>query len=583
MSKLPAIGRMSSIASQYDNLPRAQSSFPGFSQKRSVAVVSFERAHSVDPCMENDRRNNPETRKQTAVLKARSNKHLLSRNEVDEIAAATKKAMEAALVPCSKRVILSIDKELEDEAAKWRAEWQNSSGSANTIESGSKGKRPSAMTRSSRSEEDVDRIAPPAQFYDGRAMRAASCCADMAIQSFKSDAANPRNTAVERSSNSMTSASEAAFLFDLKQPDPLDRFPPVTARARGTYLYGLKGDVVKSHSLVASLPMRSLVDFRNLDDDKQFPRQVDRSRQCLKTSGGRSWNSMSEEQREERLRNDFGAMLVQFKGYVHELALMSGDWYFRSNQRDRLCTEIAQTHAKFSKIIREQRPLLSHEQAGHPLTEEQIHELMKEGFNTQLTNALLLDAKRGDDELAEFELQAFKFSRRADWMATNQLRQGLQDARERLRILKLKLRGGDLKSSWKLVKSKIPEVNASSKIRALPSSSLIARTLRDSLKDSTFDRDGVGFPTEESAICHQTESNKMQVHLDQVLTAQMDMKVQQKIEDIRLAMNSKHLQDASPSAGAFSKLNVCSMPGYRVERRGSVQRLFNTDDDSTEK
>jgi hypothetical protein len=200
-----------------------------------------------------------------------------------------------------------------------------------------------------------------------------------------------------------------------------------------------------------------------------------------------------------------------------------------------------------------------------------------------MTNSLLAEARRGDDELTDYEVEGFKFSRRLDWVATSQLKLNTQDARERLRLLKLKLRGGDQKSAWKLVKSKIPEVNASSKSRALPTNSLIARTLRDSLKDSTLDREGVGLPGEDLRICHRTESNKVQAHLDQALTAQMDMKVQRKIDDIRATMNEKHLQDAGPSAGAFSKLNVCSMPGYRIEKRGAVQRLFNTEDEAENK
>jgi len=558
--------------------------------------VGFVRAHSVEPWIkQNDGDSDDAREKATAAARpSRSQKLTLSRIEIDEIAQKSRRILDAALLPCSKRLVLSIDRELEKDAAKWRAERTARSmpgtGAADSVHDERKRAKRNSTARGTRPEDEADRIVPPALLYDGRAMRAASSCFSMGNEPSALDAACRRDL---RRSYPGAMKLETQGLFDLKQDlllaqkrDPFERFSPVTARARGTYLYGLMGDVVKSHSLVAALPVQSFLDATAEDGNEEEgnvevlrPQQSDPSRASLKTSGGTDWNSLNKERREERLSRDFGALLVQYKGFVHEITVMNGDWYWQTaqSQRDRLCVEIAQICQWFGKIVREQRPMESNEQARQPLTELEIHEFMKEGLNTQMTNALLEDAKRADAELDEFDVTAFRFSRRADWIAMSNLKQSAQAACERFRLLKLKLRGGNHHSTWKFLKSKIPEVAHSPKFRALPTNSLVAQTLRDSLRDSTLDRDGVGLP-KSVLTCHRAESNKVQEHLDQVLTAQMDMKVQRKINDIRTAMQASHVNDASPSAGAFSRLCVCSMPGYRIEKHGLVQRLFESDD-----
>jgi hypothetical protein len=113
-----------------------------------------------------------------------------------------------------------------------------------------------------------------------------------------------------------------------------------------------------------------------------------------------------------------------FQGFIHDLVVWNNDWYFKTNvdYRDTMCEEIAEIHRLFRKVMLEQRPLVSHEKLRkNTLTTTDIHAYIKDGQQIWVTNALLEDAKRGDDELAQFDETEFKFSRRADWKETNAL------------------------------------------------------------------------------------------------------------------------------------------------------------------
>ena len=72
------------------------------------------------------------------------------------------------------------------------------------------------------------------------------------------------------------------------------------------------------------------------------------------------------------------------------------------------------------------------------------------------------------------------------------------------------------------------------RVQELSKDSRVACTLRDTLKDSPLDR-AVHVSLGPAAVCHHTESKKMQDHLDRSSQDQMDLKVARKIDDIRRA------------------------------------------------
>jgi len=201
----------------------------------------------------------------------------LSREDIQKIMSSTRRIMDAALLPCSKRIVLSIDKDCNEEAATRRLD----------VEKGvkkSRCKRISSMAMTASFGEEMAGRPPQhrAQHFDGREIRRLSkhLCPDNSdertIHSSLELASNSSLTqhmggAVIRKSYPGATADaageagrgERGFLLDLKfdvlSPQSKkavnpSHFEPVTARARGTYVFGLKGDVVKSHSLLNILP-----------------------------------------------------------------------------------------------------------------------------------------------------------------------------------------------------------------------------------------------------------------------------------------------------------------------------------------
>jgi hypothetical protein len=448
-------------------------------------AATFFRAHSVEPAvdrdLEVDRTASVDFKRTRSMHRPKAK---LTREEVEQIHAASRKAMDAAILPCSQRIVLSIDREEEDETRKVAEDKQRLPGASKNL----RRNRLAHVTTPTLShyEEEVERRKKiPSQHLDGREIRR--------LASIASDDPDPAPSGLLRGGKSrqwvrhsypFTNELGIGFLLDLGLKDDvlsphrrdnpqLERFTPVTARARGTYVYGLHGDIVKSHSLVASLqpPIAEEheTDLSQVEDGEltlDLPgtdrvannvwerERFGRARTELKTAGGSDWNCLSAEERETRLRDDFGALLVQYKRYIHELVLWNGDWYFKTSERDRdkMCLEIAGVHADFRKVMLELRPILSDERVRpHTLMTKEIHEHILEGLSTFVTNAMLEDARRGDDELKQFEVSEFKFSRRADWVATNALRTSLVTLCEAMVLLKAQLRGGKQKKVSTLV------------------------------------------------------------------------------------------------------------------------------------
>ena len=189
----------------------------------------------------------------------------------------------------------------------------------------------------------------------------------------------------------------------------------------------------------------------------------------------------------------------------------------------------------------------------------------------------------GDDELREFDVSVFKFSRRADWKKTSDLRLTIVDARETTRILKQEVENVLLKKPkaiWKRVRASLPELAKKSLYTPLPTDSRVGNALRDTLRDSTLDREAA--VVLNKVIDHHKESKKLQADLDRTMTFQMDLKVQRKIDDILAAMQSKHVTDATNiSQNAFSQLKLMSMPSSGEEgsnarrRRDSSVAMFS--------
>ena len=185
----------------------------------------------------------------------------------------------------------------------------------------------------------------------------------------------------------------------------------------------------------------------------------------------------------------------------------------------------------------------------------------------------------GDAELSEFDISSFKFSRRADWEKTKELRKTILDSRERLRILKQEVENVLLKAPkavWKRVRASLPELAQRSLRTTLPTDSRLGNALRDTLKDSALDRDAA--VVRDMVICHHTESKKLQADLDKTMTFQMDMKVQRKIDDIR----RKHLSDTTDiPQNVFSQLKMAGASHFDEEgnnaghRRNSSALMFS--------
>jgi hypothetical protein len=174
----------------------------------------------------------------------------------------------------------------------------------------------------------------------------------------------------------------------------------------------------------------------------------------------------------------------------------------------------------------------------------------------------------GDDELRDFEVSLFKFSRRADWRNVHDLRNTIMKARETMVIVRFETETGKVKTqkaSWQKASHAVQaslsafSLGKKQKLTGLPKDSRIAAALCDTLKDSTLDRKlAVMLDTE---TCHHTESKKLQVDLDRAVTDQMNLTVQRKIDEIRTSMQSKHLTEVTDiSQNVWGMVKLTSVP-----------------------
>ena len=540
--------------------------------------VSGFRSVSVAPVLEHgackpDHMTAPTLSRSRTVPKQRRRKDAgpMTVAEIRDVYASTRRAMDAAVLPTSQlHPKLSIDLQWEQDAANRQALDQ-------PVPVARREQKKEHRKKREINEEPVGAHGHQvqAEFVDGRAIRLASTGHDR-LSSGRSDWL--RHTFPASGEPGLSYIMELGLKHDVLSANRrsqlcLERYPPLTARARGTYVYGLHGDIVMANSLVADLQppvpntnakgedqTHARIEENERPPTSTFPYQA---RRGLKTAGGGTdWSSLNAQEREKRLRDDFGAMLVQFKRFVHGLVLAAGEWYFKANVSDRneMCDTIVQLHTAFRKIMVEQRPFEIHETCRPIPSLDEVHDLLTEGHSTFITNLMLHDSKRGDDELAQFDVNAFKFARRVDWKATAALRVRLIEASMELAAIKNTARNGTKKKSWKKIKAATTTGMVRHTVplaaKTLPKDSLLASTLRDSLRDTALDRHS-HVAIDAPQVCHRTESKKVSEELDKVMIDQMDLKVQRKIEDIRRAMRSKHVDEANSSgSNCFRKLKM---------------------------
>jgi hypothetical protein len=217
------------------------------------------RAHSMEPGAE--RQGNTST---TFQRTRSTQKEKLSIDDLEQIKASARRKMDSALLPASQRFVLSIDKELEEVL---HAERQVSTGPAHR--NVSRRRRLAPLTTPALRFCDEEQSSAPATFHDGKTIRRERFQQSMPESRQLLDG---MTHGLEGIKTLRRSYPGAGLLLDLKQdymaPEGRSqlRFEPETARQRGTYVFGLNGDIVKSRSLVASLPPTSTVDEEDLDN-----------------------------------------------------------------------------------------------------------------------------------------------------------------------------------------------------------------------------------------------------------------------------------------------------------------------------
>jgi hypothetical protein len=174
----------------------------------------------------------------------------------------------------------------------------------------------------------------------------------------------------------------------------------------------------------------------------------------------------------------------------------------------------------------------------------------------------------GDDELRDFEVCLFKFSRRADWRNVHDLRNTIMKSRETMAIRRFETETGKLKTqkaSWQKASHAVQaslsafSLGKNQKFTGLPKDSRIANALCDTLKDSTLDRKVAVMV--DTVTCHDTESKKLQMDLDRAVTDQMNLTAQRKIDEIRTSMQTKHLTEVTDiSQKVWGMVKLTSVP-----------------------
>ena len=174
----------------------------------------------------------------------------------------------------------------------------------------------------------------------------------------------------------------------------------------------------------------------------------------------------------------------------------------------------------------------------------------------------------GDDELRDFEVCLFKFSRRADWRNVHDLRNTIMKSRETMAIRRFETETGKLKTqkaSWQKASHAVQaslsafSLGKNQKFTGLPKDSRIANALCDTLKDSTLDRKVAVMV--DTVTCHDTESKKLQMDLDRAVTDQMNLTAQRKIDEIRTSMQTKLLTEVTDiSQKVWGMVKLTSVP-----------------------
>ena len=256
---LPALAHTADVQ-QRKLFARARSTIPAASGKDHAAGSTFfKRAHSVEPCVEQ------QDQRATSLGRTRStHKGRLSLEDIEQIKASTRKIMDSALLPMSQRVVLSIDKELEEMAER--------ESSAHPRQRDVLRRRLAPLTTHGLRlrDEEQQLNAPPATLHDGKAMRRRNLNNNPSL-SLERNAPEFEpfpvgiGHALDGEKPLRRSYPGAGLLLELKKDSMAPerrsqlRFEPETARQRGTYLFGLNGDIVKAHSLAAALPPTNTV------------------------------------------------------------------------------------------------------------------------------------------------------------------------------------------------------------------------------------------------------------------------------------------------------------------------------------